>query len=134
LGSKAREALRARIEQVTQGTASSFGMDYRFDFEYGYPVLINDPEMTRLVASACSKGIGNENVKSLGPSMGAEDFAYYLEKAPGSFFRLGIGNEAKGIVHPYHNSRFDIDEEVLPFGVEMFIRIIDQFLGLEMMK
>jgi len=134
LSSQVREALRSRIEQVTQGTVCSFGMDYYFDFEYGYPVLINDPEMTRLVASACSRGIGNENVKILGPSMGAEDFAYYLEKVPGSFFRLGIGNEAKGIVHPYHSSLFDIDEEVLPFGVEMFVRIIDEFLGLEMMK
>jgi amidohydrolase len=95
---------------------------------------VNDPEMTRLVVSACSGGIGDENVKSLKPSMGAEDFAYYLQKVPGSFFRLGIGNETKGIAHPYHSSLFDIDEEVLPFGVEMFTRIIDQFLGLEMTK
>ena len=134
LSSPIREALKARIEEVVQGTARSFGMDYQFDFEYGYPVLVNDPEMTRLVALACAKGIGDEYVKSLGPSMGAEDFAYYLEKVPGSFFRLGVGNEAKGIVHPYHSSLFDIDEDVLPFGVEMFIRILDQFLGLELTK
>jgi len=134
LSSSLREALKARIEEVTRGTARSFGMDYQFNFEYGYPVLVNDPEMTRLVASACAKGIGDEHVKNLGLSLGAEDFAYYLEKAPGSFFRLGIGNEAKGIVHPYHSSLFDIDEDVLPFGVEMFVRIIDQFLGLELTK
>jgi amidohydrolase len=86
--------------------------------------------MSKLVASACSKGIGEENVEFLRPSMGAEDFAYYLQKIPGSFFRLGCRNEAKGIVHPYHSSLFDIDEEVLPFGVEMFVRIIDQYLQL----
>lgn len=134
LSSEMRETLKKRMEKVVQGIAHSFGMDHRFDFEYGYPVLINDPEMTRLVASACSRAIGDEKVKNLKPSMGAEDFAYYLEKVPGSYFRLGIGNEAKGIVHPYHSSHFDIDEEVLPFGVEMFIRIIDQYLGLEIMK
>jgi amidohydrolase len=105
-------------------------MDYRFDFEYGYPVLINDPEMSKLVASACSKGIGEENVEVLKPSMGGEDFAYYLQRVPGAFFRLGVRNESKGIVHPYHSSLFDIDEEVLPFGVEMFVRIIDQYLDL----
>jgi len=126
-----REELRLRIEQVTQGVAHSFGVAYRFDFEYGYPVLVNDPKMSKLVASACSKGIGEENVEALKPSMGGEDFAYYLEKVPGSFFRLGIRNERKGIVHPYHSSLFDIDEEVLPFGVEMFVRIIDQYLGLK---
>jgi len=70
-------------------------------------------------------------VDVLKPSMGSEDFAYYLEKVPGSFFRLGIRNEEKGIIHPYHSSRFDIDEEVLPFGVEMFVRIVDKYLDLD---
>jgi len=132
LSPQVREELKSRIEQVIQGVVRSFGMECRLDYEYGYPVLINDPEMSKLVASACSKGIGKENVEVLKPSMGAEDFAYYLEKVPGSFFRLGCRNEEKGIVHPYHSSLFDIDEEVLPFGVEMFVRIIDQYLGLGM--
>jgi len=131
LNPQVREELKSRIEQVTQGVARSFLMDYRFDFEYGYPVLINDPEMSKLVVSACSKGIGKENVEVLKPSMGGEDFAYYLEKVPGSFFRLGCRNEEKGMIHPYHSSLFDIDEVILPFGVEMFVRIIDQYLGLE---
>ena len=131
LNPQVREELKSRIEQVTQGVACSFSTDYRFDFEYGYPVLINDSEMSRLVGLACSKGIGEENVEVVKPSMGGEDFAYYLEKVPGSFFRLGCRNEEKGLIHPYHSSRFDIDEEVLPFGVEMFIRIIDEYLELE---
>ena len=129
-----REEVKSRIEEVAQGTAHSFGMDYRFDFEYGYPVLINEMEMTKLVIEACSKGIGKGKVENLNPSMGAEDFAYYLEKVPGSFFRLGTGNEERGIVHPYHSSLFDIDEDVLPFGVEIFVRIIDQYLGLKMIE
>jgi amidohydrolase len=131
LNPQVREELKSRIEQVAQGVARSFSMDYHFDFEYGYPVLVNDPEMSKLVASACAKGIGKENVEVLKPSMGGEDFAYYLEKVPGSFFRLGCRNEEKGIIHPYHSSLFDIDEVILPFGVEMFVRIIDQYLGLE---
>jgi len=126
-----RKDLRSRIEEVVKGTVQSFGMDYRFDFEYGYPVLINNSEMTQLVISACSKSISKENVVVLKPSMGAEDFAYYLERIPGSFFRLGCRNEEKGIIHPYHSSLFDIDEDVLPFGVEMFVRVIEQYLELE---
>jgi amidohydrolase len=132
LNPQVREELKSRIEQVIQGIVRSFGMDYRFDFKYGYPVLINDSEMSKLVATACSKGIGKENVEVLRPSMGGEDFAYYLEKVPGSFFRLGCRNEEKGIVHPYHSSLFNIDESVLPIGVEMFVRIINQYLGLKM--
>jgi amidohydrolase len=125
-----REELKLRIEQVVKGVVQSFGMDYQLNYEYGYPVLINDPEMSKLVASACAQGIGKENVETVKPAMGAEDFAYYLEKVPGSFFRLGIRNEKKGIIHPYHSTLFDIDEDVLPLGVEMFVRIIDRYLGL----
>jgi len=132
LNQKVREELKSRMEQLSQGVAKSFGVDTHFDFQYGYPALINDPEMSRLVAAACAKGIGKENVDFIRPSMGGEDFAYYLEKVPGSFFRLGCRNEAKGIVNPFHSSRFDIDEDVLPFGVEMFARIIDEYLGLKL--
>jgi amidohydrolase len=132
LNQKVREELKSRMEQVTQGVAKSFGVDSHFDFQYGYPALVNDPEMSRLVAAACGKGIGKENVEFIRPSMGGEDFAYYLEKVPGSFFRLGCRNETKGIVNPFHSSRFDIDEDVLPFGVEMFARIIDEYLGLKL--
>lgn len=129
-----RETLRERIEQVSQGVARSFGLECRANYDYGYPALVNDPAMSHLVASACGKAIGKENVAFLQPSMGGEDFAYYLQKVPGSFFRLGCRNEAKGFVNPFHNSRFDLDEEVLPFGVEMFVRIIDEFLGLGLTK
>jgi amidohydrolase len=132
LNQKVREELKSRMEQVTQGVAKSFGVDFHFDFQYGYPALVNDPEMSRLVAVACGKGIGKENVEFIRPSMGGEDFSYYLEKVPGSFFRLGCRNEEKGIVNPFHSSRFDIDEDVLPFGVEMFARIIDEYLGLRL--
>jgi amidohydrolase len=132
LNQKVREELKSRMEQVTQGVAKSFGLDHHFEFQYGYPALINNPEMSHLVASACAKGIGKENVEFLRPSMGGEDFAYYLEKVPGSFFRLGCRNEEKGIVNPFHSSHFDIDEDVLPFGVEMFARIIDEFQGMKL--
>ena len=125
-----QEELKKRIEEVTKGVAQSFGLDCRYDFEYGYPMLINDSEMSKLVARACAKGIGGENIEWVKPAMGGEDFAYYLQKVPGAFFRLGNRNEAKGTIHPYHSSLFDIDEDILPLGVEMFVRIIDEYLEL----
>jgi amidohydrolase len=125
-----QEELKTRLEDVTKGVAESFGMEYRYDFSYGYPMLINDPEMSKLVARACARGIGQENIVWTKPAMGGEDFSYYLQKVPGAFFRIGNRNEAKGTIHPYHSSLFDIDEDILPLGVEMFVRIIDEFLGL----
>ncbi len=132
LSPRVRERLKVRLEQTTQGVARSFDMDYQYEFEDGYPALINDPPMSHLVAAACAQGIGKENVEFINPSMGGEDFAYYLQKVPGSFFRLGCRNEKKGIIHSFHSSLFNIDEDVLPFGVEMFVRIIDQYLGLDL--
>jgi amidohydrolase len=129
---RVREELKSRMEEVTRGIARSFGLEFRFDFQNGYPALVNDPEMSHLVASACAEGIGRENVNFLRPSMGGEDFAFYLQKVPGSFFRLGCRNEGKGMVYPSHSSRYDIDEDVLPLGVEMFARIIDRYLGLKL--
>lgn len=131
---KVRETLKERMEQVAEGVGRSFGLECRCQYDYGYPALVNDPEMARLVASACGKAIGKENVAFLQPSMGGEDFAYFLERVPGAFFRLGCRNEAKGFANPFHNSLFDLDEDVLPFGVEMFVRIIDSYLGLELTK
>ncbi len=127
-----RERLRNRLEQTAQGIARSFDLDTQYEFMPGYPPLVNDVPMSHLVASACARGIGKENVEFILPSMGGEDFAYYLQKVPGSFFRLGCRNEQKGIIHPLHSSRFSIDEDVLPFGVEMFVRIIDQYLELNL--
>src|SRR5512136_265037 len=75
LNQKVREELKSRMEEVTQGVAKSFGMDHHFDFQWGYPALINDPEMSRLVAAACAKGVGKEKVEFIRPSMGGEDFA-----------------------------------------------------------
>jgi amidohydrolase len=129
LNPEVREELKSRIEQITRGVVVSLGLDYHYEFEYGYPVLINDAWMSKLVVSTCSKAIGKDNVEILQPSMGAEDFAYYLEKCPGAIFRLGVRNEKKGLIQPHHNTLFNIDEDVLPFGVEMFVRVIDEFLG-----
>jgi maltose O-acetyltransferase len=129
LNPEVREQLRSRIEEITRGVVTSLGLDYQYEFEYGYPVLINDSRMSGLVVSTCSRAIGKENVVILPPSMGAEDFAYFLEKCPGAMFRLGVRNEEKGLIQPHHNTLFNIDEEVLPFGVEVFVRLIDEFLG-----
>jgi len=125
-----REEIKSRLGQIAQGISRSFGLDCHCAIEPGYPVLWNDPRMTKLVAEVCSRALGQENVKYLRPSMGGEDFSFFLEKVPGSYFRLGCRNEAKGIIHPLHSSLFDIDEDVLPFGVEVFVRIVDQYLEL----
>jgi metal-dependent amidase/aminoacylase/carboxypeptidase family protein len=50
------------------------------------------------------------------PQLGGEDFAFYSQRVPSLMFRLGVRNEARGIVHRVHSSRFDLDEDALPIG------------------
>ena len=55
------------------------------------------------------------------PSMGGEDFAYYLEKVPGCFFHLGVKNEEKGCIYPQHNTKFMLDEDAFEMGITLLI-------------
>jgi amidohydrolase len=61
-------------------------------------------------------------VQEVKPVMVGEDFSVYQQLAPGAFFLVGAGNPAKGIVHPHHHPKFDIDEEALSYGCETLVR------------
>jgi len=65
--------------------------------------------------------MGDSAIKFVRPSMGAEDFSAYLQKAPGAFFFLGGGNKEKGYDYPHHHPCFMIDEEALHYGMMIFI-------------
>ena len=74
--------------------------------------------------------MGAENVVTEGvKTMGGEDMSEYLDRVPGCFFFLGARDEARGIVAPHHSPRFDINEAALPYGVELFRRLVHAHLG-----
>jgi metal-dependent amidase/aminoacylase/carboxypeptidase family protein len=60
--------------------------------------------------------------------MGGEDFAYFSRRVPATLFRLGVRNDAKGIVHPIHSPQFDLDEDALPLGAATLARIALDYL------
>lgn len=86
----------------------------------GYRALINTREITDLLIETATPLLGADHIhwKEF-PSLGVEDFSFFLEKAPGVFYHLGCGNKEKGITAPIHNSAFDIDEECLKTGVRL---------------
>ena len=113
-----REFLARRIGEVASAVAS--GMRGSVEFSYGWhgpSPVVNDPVMTEELRLAAEKIVGPEKVREIPrPSMGGEDVAFFLDKAPGTFFFIPGCNEAKGQTWPHHNSRFDIDEDVLWIG------------------
>lgn len=130
LNADLRNNISKRIEEVIEGITTTFRADYELDYQYGYPVTNNDREVTKMMEEVISEMLGKENIYYLEkPSMGGEDFAYYLQEVPGSFVYLGTKNPEKGIIHPGHSPKFNIDEDILTIGVEYFIRAIIKYLN-----
>lgn len=112
-----RREIHDYIEKVASKTAREFGGSCEVNIRHGYPVLINDPETTRRVREYAVQYLGEEHVLNLEHRMTAEDFAYYLQKRPGTFYRLGTSNMDKGITQHLHSQDFDIDETALKTGM-----------------
>lgn len=120
-----------RIEEIAKSIASEMGMTYKLTTHLKSGVVINHERMASLVHAAAEKVVGKENVVSMPKRLGAEDFAFYAEKAPAMFLRLGFGNEAKGCTKTAHNSDFKVDDEVLHLGAETFVQfVLDNMNGI----
>lgn len=117
-----RKFVRDRITNIVKNTAAAHGGLGTVNYIDGYHALINHDEVVDLIKENAEKILGQENiVYKEYPSMGAEDFSYFLDAAKGAFFNLGCGNSAKGITSPIHTETFDIDEECLKVGVKLQI-------------
>ncbi|HEY5826132.1 MAG TPA: M20 family metallopeptidase [Cyclobacteriaceae bacterium] len=108
-----RENGLKKITQMATGIAEAMGAKCEVELSRGYPYLENNPEVTRRIRKAAEEYVGKENIVDLDISMGSEDFAYYSQVIPASFYRLGTRNENKGITSYIHTPTFDIDEDAL---------------------
>jgi amidohydrolase len=110
-----QEALK-KICTMAGRLAESMGGKCEVTVSPGYPCLENNPGVTNRIRQAAEQYVGKENTVELDITMGSEDFAYYSQVIPASFYRLGTRNEAKGITSYVHTPTFDIDEEALVLG------------------
>ncbi|MGF1458295.1 MAG: M20 family metallopeptidase [Leptolyngbyaceae cyanobacterium] len=112
-----RQELPDWIEGIVGGICHSFGATYDISYRPGVPAVINDPALTQLLES-CARGVcGDDHVQLLHePSLGAEDFSVYLEQAPGTMFRLGVGLLEQPN-YPLHHPRFEVNETAIAQGV-----------------
>ncbi len=127
LDDETRSYTKDRINSIVNGVAMAFGGEGTTTFYDGYQALINDDEVVDVIKDSAEKLLGKENVvfKEF-PSLGAEDFSYFIDAAAkgGAFFHLGCGNAAKGITSSIHTEYFDIDEECLKVGVKLQVENI----------
>ena len=110
------ENLPAWIEQIVSSVCATYGAKYELTYKRGVPGVQNDPKLTQLVETAALEALGRSRVQILPePSLGAEDFSMYLEHAPGTMFRLGVGLTDKPN-YPLHHPQFEVNEAAIVTG------------------
>jgi amidohydrolase len=105
-----------KIKKMAESIAEGMGGKCEVDIHHGYPCLENNPELTKAIRAAAVQYVGVEKVVDIEQTLGSEDFAYYSQVIPASFYRLGTRNEAKGITSYVHTPTFNIDEDALKIG------------------
>jgi len=120
-----KELTKKRLKEIAEGTAQTYGATVELSYDDGYPPVVNDGAMVDFVLDVTKKTLGEECITKIDPVMGGEDFAYFLQEAPGAFLFLGAG---KGEVFPHHHPAFDIDDKVLPLGTLLMTNLALEFL------
>lgn len=129
LDARIRQRVLQRLRETAEGIAVALGGTAEVEIEAGYDALVNDDCMVKLVRESAQDLVGEDNIVIRErPNMGVEDFAYYLNHAPGAFFSLGVRNEQRGIIHGEHQEGFDVDEACLVYGVAIQALNASRFL------
>jgi amidohydrolase len=121
--------LSGRMQDVVAHMGAIHGADATYEADLGLPGVVNDDHLVGVVRRTAEDLFGPEAIFDVPePSMGGEDFAYYLEHIPGMLVRLGTrGGEATG--YPLHHSLFDVDERALPIGARLMTKVLQTRLA-----
>ena len=131
LSNETRDFLEKRLVEVAQKTAEAYGASVDISFYGGYPLLENERKCCEYVAEVAGGIVGSENVRcDYPPSLGAEDFAFYLEELPGAFWWLGLRDEDCSCA-PLHNPCFDFNDDAIGLAIELHCRLVLQSANLD---
>ena len=121
-----QEMVIKRMEKIISGLAMSFEVNAKLNYQKGYPPTINHEESTNFAIGVAEDVCGSDKVlSSVAKEMGAEDFSYMLQKRPGAYLFMGIGDGA-GL----HNPNYDFNDAAAPIGASFFARLIEKALPL----
>ena len=124
--------VQARVEsamqRVCQGIGAAHGVNVHFQYRRGYPATINTAAEAAVCAEVARSVVGDASVLTdQKPSMGAEDFAYFLQERPGAYVWIGNGPGEGGCM--LHNPRYDFNDAVIPTGVTYWVRLVEKMLA-----
>jgi amidohydrolase len=109
-----KHLLRTRLEEVVRGVCEAAGAEHEFEYRDGYLPVVNDPAQVSFARRTVRTFLGPEAWhEGLQRTMGAEDFAFYLQKVPGAMLMLGLGEGWPAL----HNPEFDFNDRALEPGI-----------------
>ncbi len=131
LNEETRDFVEKRIGEIVENTAKAFRCEGILEYKRFYPSLINDDEFTNYVKDIAIDLLGKEKVIELkNPSMGGEDFAFFLNEADGTFLSLNnLKVNEDGNVYPHHNSKFDVEESTFYIGSGILAEVVFRYLN-----
>jgi hippurate hydrolase len=129
------DLIEARMKVVAEHTCAAFGASCEFSFGRNYPPTVNHAAETDFVKGVLAGVVGAENVTPFQPTMGAEDFSFFLQAKPGCYFMIGNGDGAhRDGGHGLgpcmlHNPSYDFNDDLIPLGATAWVRIAEQWLN-----
>jgi len=115
-----RDTMIRRVKETIDGVCAAYGATGELEVKYGYAALINDDGETDRVARVAESLLGEGSVRwKEKPSMGVEDFSFFLQEARGAFYHLGCAPGDGTSSAPLHSSQFYLDEDCLPLGAAL---------------
>jgi hippurate hydrolase len=129
------ELIEQRMQAIAEHTCAAFGARCEFAFKRNYPPTINHPAETAFARGVLSDLVGADNVLAFEPTMGAEDFSYFLQALPGAYFVMGNGEgdhrEGGHGLGPctLHNPSYDFNDTLIPLGATAWVRLAERWLA-----
>ncbi len=124
---KVREVIFQRLRELVEGAEKAHGVSCDFSVITGYPMLVNNPELVKFATRTAADILGEQNVRTERPRMGAEDFAYFANQWPGALIRIGCRNPESQSGPSLHSPWFDFDESALDCGVRLFAALLENY-------
>jgi hippurate hydrolase len=122
-----RDLLERRIDEIARGVAAAHQVAVKVTYVRGYPATVNTEAEVGLAADAAADVTGEERVdRAVAPVMGAEDFAYMLERKPGAYVFMGGGGDDDAPM--LHSPDYDFNDEALPYGASYWARLVERQL------
>jgi hippurate hydrolase len=129
------DLIERRMREMSEHTCAAFGAICDFEFNRYYPPTINHPAETAFVRQVLSEVVGEANVQAFEPTMGSEDFSFFLQAKPGCYFVIGNGDgahrEGGHGLGPcmLHNPSYDFNDELIPLGATAWVRLAEAWLA-----